>query len=562
MKKIMVMLLMILFIPLFVKAIISGDINNDGKIGSTDYVLIRKHLLKQITLSKEQLTIADVNGDGKVNSTDYVSIRKIIINGVGVGTTPAPKKTYTVTFVGGDIIYTGFEGREVLIKGGKISEHRSDASKLHLQQDTTYAISFDYKTKNGTNQFDIDLYPDSLPQHNPTATTTAQHYDWIISSSSADINECQLRFFDDIDKGSGSDISIYNILMSKVEKIGYVEGIGLNFSPTISSRSGYIFDGWYTDPVGGTKVDLNNITDNVSLFAHWKGTYDHVIIIGVDGLGDTFRKDKRASEPNNKVNATNFYRIFDNYAYRNDVKSENITISAQNWTSIFTGVACETHGINNDLAGSSERSSNTAYPSIFYYVRRNNPNAKLTSYVNWNPINHGIIENDLNVDKKNIGNDEQLTNSVISYLNNNKNDIPKLLFVHLCDVDHAAHNTQGSCADCGGYSKNYYDHAQAADTQIGKMYDTIDSLGLMNNTLFIVVADHGETKGSHGTAPGPNRDPKEEAVVLAVRGYTVNKMTFSKDVHNRDVSAIVLYALGVDRPEQFISSVPVGLFNK
>ena len=84
----------------------------------------------------------------------------------------------------------------------------------------------------------------------------------------------------------------------------------------------------------------------------------------------------------------------------------------------------------------------------------------------------------------------------------------------------------------------------------------------MKNSLFIVVADHGEAKNSHGNAQGPNRDPKEETVVVAVRGYTVNKMTLPTSVHNRDVSAIALYALGVDKPEQFISSVPNGLFNK
>ena len=36
----------------------------------------------------------------------------------------------------------------------------------------------------------------------------------------------------------------------------------------------------------------------------------------------------------------------------------------------------------------------------------------------------------------------------------------------------------------------------------------------------------------------------------------------NEDVHNRDVSAIALYALGIEQPEHFVSSVPEGLFGE
>ena len=84
----------------------------------------------------------------------------------------------------------------------------------------------------------------------------------------------------------------------------------------------------------------------------------------------------------------------------------------------------------------------------------------------------------------------------------------------------------------------------------------------MENSLFITVADHGESQVSHGTKKSSSRDPEEDHVVVAVRGYTVNKMTLPASIHNRDVSAIVLYALGIDKPEHFISSVPSGLFKE
>ncbi len=57
-----------------------GDVDGNGKVGSSDYVLVRKHILKQTTLTGDKLKRADANGDGKVNSLDFVAIRKIIIN--------------------------------------------------------------------------------------------------------------------------------------------------------------------------------------------------------------------------------------------------------------------------------------------------------------------------------------------------------------------------------------------------------------------------------------------------------------------------------------------------
>ena len=33
-------------------------------------------------------------------------------------------------------------------------------------------------------------------------------------------------------------------------------------------------------------------------------------------------------------------------------------------------------------------------------------------------------------------------------------------------------------------------------------------------------------------------------------------------MHNRDVSAIALYALGIEQPEQFVSTVPAELFGE
>ncbi len=268
------------------------------------------------------------------------------------------------------------------------------------------------------------------------------------------------------------------------------------------------------------------------------GAYKHVVILGIDGLGAAF----------SKTSTPNFDRIFGKYAYRHDAKTEYVTISAQNWGSILTGVAYNTHGFTNQSIAANQRNSKSKNLSIFYYVRKAYPNANLASIVNWNPINNGIIENDIKVTKKHGGSDKSVKDQVIDYLKSGKN--PTLLYIHFDEVDHTAHTK-------GGYSSNYYSAVRDADSRMGAIYNTMESLGLMKDSLFIVVADHGECASGHG-----GRSKDEASAIVAVRGYTVNKTTLGSKTQNRDVASIALYALGVKQPSHFVSKVPKELFGE
>lgn len=268
------------------------------------------------------------------------------------------------------------------------------------------------------------------------------------------------------------------------------------------------------------------------------GAYEHVFILGIDGLGATF----------DEVDSPNFDRIFADNAYRHDAHTEYVTVSAQNWGSILTGVAYNTHGFNNGWCEENERDSSSGNNTIFYYARQAFPEAELVSFNNWDAINHGIIENDLGVKKINRGTDPLVVDAIVRYLE--KGNTPKLMFVQLDSVDHAAHTY-------GGFSKQYYSAAEKADVYLGDIYDAINARGLMKNSLFILVADHGETTDGHG-----GQTKEESSAILAVAGHSVNKTELNENVHNRDVSAIALYALGIEQPSHMISSVPAELFGE
>ncbi|MCR5522602.1 MAG: alkaline phosphatase family protein [Clostridia bacterium] len=268
------------------------------------------------------------------------------------------------------------------------------------------------------------------------------------------------------------------------------------------------------------------------------GAYKHVFIIGVDGCGAAWEK----------VDSPNFDRIFADNAYRYNAHTEYITVSAQNWGSILTGVAYDVHKFDNGWCENNERDSSSGNNTVFYYARNQFPDAELVSFNNWSAINHGIIENDLNVNKINRGTDPLVVQSIVNYLNSGNE--PTLMFVQLDSVDHAAHTY-------GGFSDQYYKAAEKADGYLGKIYDAVATNGLMKDSLFIVVADHGETVDGHG-----GQTVEESSAVLGVAGDSVNKMLLSEDVKTRDVASIVLYSLGIEQPEHMTSVLPEGLFGE
>ena len=104
-KKSIFIIFLIVLNFLFVKSIFSnvqaasnklGDVNNNGKIDSADYVLVRSHIIGTKKLTSDQITRADTNSDNKINSTDYVKIRQAIINKTDiVAPTPTPTTTQT-----------------------------------------------------------------------------------------------------------------------------------------------------------------------------------------------------------------------------------------------------------------------------------------------------------------------------------------------------------------------------------------------------------------------------------------------------------------------------------
>lgn len=270
--------------------------------------------------------------------------------------------------------------------------------------------------------------------------------------------------------------------------------------------------------------------------------YKRVVIIGVDG-GGVFFKD---------VETPNIDKIFENGAITYEGVTATPSISGQCWGSLLHGVVPELHGINNGSAASFP--SDSPFPSIFNVLHKADPDAEMASIVHWAPVNNVIVENDIGVYKVSTGDDEKVTEEVLNYLDEHD---PRLLFMHFDDCDGAGH--------ASGYgSPEYYEAMKRVDGYIGQVYDKLVEKDLLDDTLIILVPDHGGTytydeegnsTGSHG-----GDSPEEMTIMVAVAGKTVEKGTIG-DVEIRDIAAIACYALGLEQPETWSARVPSGLFD-
>ena len=266
-----------------------------------------------------------------------------------------------------------------------------------------------------------------------------------------------------------------------------------------------------------------------------KGAYKHVIIIGVDGGGAFF---KNTSTP--RMDA-----IFKNGAVSYRTKTSYPTISAQCWGSMLHSVLPEFHRLTNGTVGSKPFKPDSPFPSIFRLVKEAFPNANMASFCNWNPINIGIIEDNLGV-VKGTGSDPEVANKVVQYIQGND---PTLVFVQFDSVDGAGHGS--------GYgSARHLSAITAVDALIGNIYDAVKRKGILDDTLFLVSADHGGTpEGSHG-----GDTDAERYVFLGVAGKTVVEGGQIQEPEVRDIAAISAYAFGLDFPETWTGIVPGGLF--
>ncbi|MBQ9416171.1 MAG: alkaline phosphatase family protein [Clostridia bacterium] len=262
--------------------------------------------------------------------------------------------------------------------------------------------------------------------------------------------------------------------------------------------------------------------------------YKYVVVIGVDGAGTSFKE----------TDTPNFDRIFHDGAVTYASQSMIPSNGAENWGSMLHGVLPEIHGLNNSVTGVRGYPENSRFPSVFRLAHEQMPDAQMASFCTWKNLNYGIIENGLGVYRETVDNGTGLTEKVCRYVKENQ---PTLLLVQTDEVDKAGHAS-------GFMSDAFVAQLKKADELIGAVYDAYRDAGLLDDTLFVVASDHGGVNNGHG-----GTSSKEAAVMFAAAGRTVRKGTVGV-MDNRDVAAVVAYALDLAVPDTWTARVPARLF--
>jgi len=270
--------------------------------------------------------------------------------------------------------------------------------------------------------------------------------------------------------------------------------------------------------------------------------YSHVVVVGIDGAG-AFIRD---------ADTPHFDRIFANGAVTYQALASRPTSSAECWGSMLLGVGPEVHGLTNDIVSRLPYPTDSATPSLFRRIREVMPDAELGSYCQWYPITRGIVEDNLNVANGSTS-ATALTSIICDYIRVKK---PTFLFVQIDDVDGVGHSN--------GYgTPNHLRRIHEVDELVNDIHTACADAGILDDTLFCVIADHGGTNPGTGSGSHGGWSDEEKYVTFAASGKTVQK-TEIDEMNIRDLAAIVLYALGLEIPEfredGWTAQIPAGIF--
>lgn len=230
----------------------------------------------------------------------------------------------------------------------------------------------------------------------------------------------------------------------------------------------------------------------------------HVVMIGLDGLaGNTV---EAAEMPTLK-------QMMAEGAWTLQARSILPSSSACNWASMYMGVGPEMHGYNTwgsrkpDFP-SMELGETGIFPTIFTVLRRHNADYHLAAFYEWD-VQGDLIDNKAVTYHQHIPMGDQggetITNAYAEYLKANKPDFSICIF-DSPDVEGHGH---------GWGSEPYMTRLKSADAQIAAIVEAVKEAGMYDNTIFMIVSDHGGIGRGHGST---SMDEMEAPLVFFGKG--------------------------------------------
>ncbi len=215
--------------------------------------------------------------------------------------------------------------------------------------------------------------------------------------------------------------------------------------------------------------------------------------------------------------------------------------SFEAWGAMFHGVGPEKH----QLGGSNPISEDAPWPSFMKVSKQVRPETKCASFSCWEPINTHIIEPSCECHCVSMP-DPQLVLAAADYI---RRQSPDAYFMQLDFIDGAGHSH--------GYgSQKYIEQITATDEQAGIVLDAIRDAGVFDESLIVLLSDHGGVGKSHGSA-----HPDCTTIFWACGGPGVARgVELESEVNIMDTAAVITRALGLPVPDGWDAKIPVGIF--
>ncbi len=220
------------------------------------------------------------------------------------------------------------------------------------------------------------------------------------------------------------------------------------------------------------------------------------------------------------------------YSFRATTHLGADTSSAPGWTSIFTGVQADKHGVweNGDYDGRDD-----AYPSFMLRAVEQLGASTSLAY-QWADIGMNIVEYEA-VNQAYWSGDEEIALWTAEAIGDEAFDLHAVVFD---DTDHAGHE-YGFDAEAAGYLAAI----EEADRQLGLLLEAIEARPASEDWLVVVTTDHGGEGTSHG-----EQNEACQTIWLVVAGQAVQPGELAEASH-MDVHPTILNFLGLPPQEDY-----------
>lgn len=263
----------------------------------------------------------------------------------------------------------------------------------------------------------------------------------------------------------------------------------------------------------------------------------HVVLIGLDGWGSY--SVEKADMPNVK-------KLMADGSYTLTKRSVLPSSSAVNWASMFMGAGPELHGYTEwgsrvPELPSREVDQDGIFPTVFGLLHRAQPEAEIGCIYEWDGIRYVVdtlaLDYDCHVADA-AKNPASTVRYAVDYIQSKK---PNLCAVIFDEPDHVGHGE-------GHDTPAYYAKMKELDGYIGQIVEAVEKAGMLDETIFIVTADHGGIEKGHG---GKTMAEMETPFIISGKGVK-SGYAFTESMMQFDCASTIAYIFGLDQPQVWI----------